>query len=288
MDLYFVVDMEGISGISGETIVRVGHEEWASRGRHLATAEVNAAIAGAIRGGAKRIWVKDGHDLGQNLLVEDLNGGAELIYGSTSVVGQMPGLDGSFDAVFLIGFHARMGTYRAQMDHTITTAAVSEIRLNDIPVGEIGIYAAYAGYLGVPVVLVSGDHAATQEARDLLGGTLTTVSVQQALGRFSGRLLSPQEVHLNIEAAAEKALKGERPRPWLPSLPLKATVDFLRSAEADMAEMVPGASRMGARTVQYSHDDPKLVFKSIQAMVHLGAIAARRWATIIYTTGARA
>jgi D-amino peptidase len=75
VDVYIVMDMEGISGISGEAVVRVGHQEWAGRGRKLATGDVNAAVEGALAAGARRIWVKDGHAGGdqQNLLIEELN-----------------------------------------------------------------------------------------------------------------------------------------------------------------------------------------------------------------------
>lgn len=46
-------------------------------------------------------------------------------------------------------------------------------------------------------------------------------------------------------------------------------VDLLRSAEADMAEMVPGAERTGARTVVYANEEPALAFKGLQAMINL-------------------
>jgi D-amino peptidase len=287
MDVYMVMDMEGISGVSGEAVVRVGHQEWAGRGRKLATADVNAAVDGVRAAGARRIWVNDGHAGGdqQNVLIEELHAAAELVTGSGSVWSHMPGLDKTFGAVLLVGFHARMGTHRAQMDHTITTAAVHEVRLNGTPVGEIGIYAAYAGLHGIPVVLVTGDLAATREATALLG-EITTVAVQEAYGRFSGRLLAPQEAHRRIRGAAAEALK-QGGRPWSLERPYTVAVDFLRSAEADMAEFVPGARRAAARTVEYAHDDPEMTFKALKAMVALGGSAAHKWATAIYTTGSR-
>jgi D-amino peptidase len=285
MDIYIVADMECISGISSSPMVRVGHQEWANRGRFLATAEVNAAVEGAVSAGAGRIWIKDGHDAGENLVAEKVHSAAELISGSAAVAGQMPGLDRSFDAVFLIGFHARMGTTRAHFDHTITTTSVSEVRLNGTPVGEIGIYAAYAGIHGVPVTLVTGDFAATQEAQDLLGDVMT-VSVKEGFGRFSARVLSPDEAHQRISSASQHAASMKRD-PWWLSAPVSVAVDFLRSADADMAEMVPCARRVGARTVEYAHESAEMVFKALQAMVNLGGIAANRWALGLYGTGAR-
>lgn len=286
MDVYIVFDMECISGVTDGRMIRTGHEQWASRGRRLATAEVNAAIEGLLAGGAGRIWVKDGHDSGENLLREELHKEAELISGSTAsgIAGLMPDLDESFGCVVMIGFHARMGTLHAHFDHTISTATVSEVRLNGTPVGEIGIYAAYAGQFGVPVTMVTGDAAGAQEARDLIGD-IETVAVKQGIGRFSARTLSPQVTQPQIREAAQRALSTSV-EPLLFGAPLTVEMDFLRSAEADMAELVPGADRSGPRTVSYTHEDSQMAFQALQAMVNLGGIASSRWARALYTTGA--
>ena len=283
--VYLVMDMEAVSGISNGSMIRVGHPEWAGRGRHLATAEVNAAVDGALAGGARRIWVMDGHDAGENLVREALHPAAELIAGAPAISPHMPGLDASFRAVFLVGFHARMGTRLAHFDHTVSTATVSEVRLNGTPVGEIGIYAAYAGVFGVPVTLVTGDVAATREATQLLG-RIETVAVKQGYGRFAARVAPPDRIHPQIRAAAERAMRG-RGRPWRLRRPLRAEVEFLRSADADLAEMVPGARRVDARTVAFAHRSAETVFKALRAMITLGGVAANRWATALYTTGAR-
>lgn len=281
MNVYIAMDMEGISGISNGGMLRTGHPDWASRGRHLATTEVNAAIEGALAAGAKRIWVEDAHDIGENLLREELHRAAELISKPGAVTGLMPGIDDSFDVVFLIGFHARAGTRRAYLDHTWSTACIREVRLNSTVVGEIGIFAAYAGFFGVPVVLVTGTAAATREAIELLGNVVT-VAVKEGYGRFSVRVLSSGETLPRVRVAAEKALKAGG-HPWKLQTPLNVAVDFLRSAEADMAEMIPGAQRTGPRTVEYSHETPDLAFKALQAMITLGGVAANRWARALYT-----
>lgn len=285
MSIYIVADMEGISGVSGETVVRVGHSEWAERGRHYMASDVNAAIEGALAAGAKRIWVRDGHAGGDNLVRERVHPAAHLISGAGAVSSHLPGLDDGFDAVFLIGFHARMGTHKAQMDHTITTAAIDEVRLNGTAVGEIGIYAAYAGTFGVPVALVTGDAAATKESEVLLGD-VGTVAVQEAYGRFSSRLLSFEDAHARIREGAAAAIRSRR-LPWRLEIPITVAVDFLRSADADMAECVPLSRRSGPRTVEYSADAPDVAFRALQALVHLGGIAAHRWATTIYGSGSK-
>lgn len=286
MNVYIVVDLECISGITNGSMIRTGHSEWATRGRQMATAEVNAAIEGALAAGARRIVVQDGHDSGENLLREALHPAAELLSGGMAIARYMPGLDGSFDAAMLVGFHARMGTAQAHFDHTISTACISEVRLGGTPVGEIGLYAAYAGVYGVPVAMVTGDRAGVAEAEELLGD-VATVAVKEGLGRFSAVVGAPEVIRPRIRAAAEQGLRARRP-PWTPRGPLRFEIDFLRSAEADMAEMVPGSARVGPRTVAYGHDDPATAFRGMEAMVNLAGIAAGRWAQALYTTGNRA
>jgi D-amino peptidase len=285
MDVYIVVDLECISDISNGSMIRVGHPDWASTGRRTATEEVNVVIEGALAGGAKRIWVKDGHDAGENLLRELLHPAAELLSGTYAIPGHMPGLDESFDAIFLIGFHAMMGTPLAHFDHTVSTATISEVRLNETPVGEIGIYSAYAGLFGVPVVFATGDRAGAQEAADLLGD-IVTVSVKDGFGRFSARVPSSKVTRPQIRDGAERALKTGGTVYRLDN-PLTIEVDFLRSADADMAEMLPGADRPGARTVSYTSSDQRMALRALQAMIALGSVAASRWAQALYGSSTR-
>lgn len=75
-------------------------------------------------------------------------------------------------------------------------------------------------------------------------------------------------------------------KPWKVESPLRVDIEYLRSAEADMAALVPGSLRTGGRSVSYSHTDLEFSFKALQAMVALGGIASSRWARNLYTTGA--
>ena len=283
MKVYVIVDLEGISGVTSADMIRVGSADWAARGRHLATAEVNAVVAGALAGGATKIVVRDSHDAGENLIREELHEAAELISGALSVPQFVVGLDASFGATFLVGFHARMGTLRGHFDHTITTASVSEIRLCGTPVGEIGLYGAYAGAHGVPVTMITGDAAAVREARELFGD-VPGVATKDGLGRFSASVPSPDVTRPLIREAAKRAVTYAG-HPWKLATPIRVDVDFLRSADADMAEMVPRSVRTGARTVTYEDAEPEHAFRAVAAMVNLGGIAANRWARNLY--GAR-
>ena len=283
MNVYIVIDMEGVAGVTHGSMIRTGHVEWRDRGTRLMTAEANAAIEGAFLGGASSVLVKDGHDSGQNIRREDLDPRAELVTGNSVTVGLMPGLDSTFDKLFLMGFHAKMGTRFAQFDHTISTATINNLSINNIVVGEIGMYGMLAGLRGVSVALTTGDGPAVDESLDLFGSH-QGVRVKQGLGRFAVRTFNPAQVLTQITEGAKNAMDNGAP-PLEISLPVTISIDFLRSAEADMAEMVPGSVRSSARTVQYVHEDPDTAFQALQAMVALAGIAASRWASGLYKSG---
>ena len=54
----------------------------------------------------------------------------------------------------------------------------------------------------------------------------------------------------------------------LPS-PYTLTVDFAATSHADMAELIPGSRRTGARRVEFWHDDYLVLYKTWRAMVTL-------------------
>jgi len=173
--VYISADIEGITGLvswhqcgtaSGD------HYDWPFA-RRMMTHDVNAAIRGARSGGAKEIVVKDSHNNGKNLLLDQLEPGAQLVSGvGSGIDGMMEGLDATFDCALLIGYHAMAGTAGGIMEHTYT-GGVHRFWINGMPSGEIAMSAAVAGRYGVPVVAVSSDRAACDEAEALIPGIAT-------------------------------------------------------------------------------------------------------------------
>ena len=73
---------------------------------------MNAAIEGALAGGATEIVVNDSHSTMRNLPPDALAGRASYISGSHKPLYMMQGLDGSFDAVLSCPTTARSGRQR--------------------------------------------------------------------------------------------------------------------------------------------------------------------------------
>lgn len=273
MRVYVSVDMEGVAGVVHEDQtdpIDPRHAGEYNRFRRLMLGEANAAIEGALASGAERIVVNDSHWWMRNLLPDELHPAAELVSGSTKARSMMEGVESGFDAALFVGYHAMAGTARAVIDHTYTDR-VHEARLNGRPVGELAINAALAGTYDVPVALVSGDQALAAEARALLGPSVETVVVKEAVGRFAARSVSPPEACRRIREGVGAAL-GRAHAPFRLPPPIRLEVDFELAHMADMAELAPGSVRTGGRTVSYTHDDYREVFRAWRALYNLASV----------------
>ncbi len=273
MRVYISVDMEGIAGVVHESQTDPSdpaHAAEYGRFRRLMTAEANAAIEGALAAGASKVVVNDSHWYMRNLLAEELHQAAELLSGDPKPRSMVEGIDAGFDAALFIGYHARAGTRHAILDHTYADR-IHEVRLNGHAVGELGINAAFAGVAGVPVALVSGDASLAAEARALLGEHVATVVVKQAVSRHAARSVAPAVACGMIRDGVTAALK-QKHVPFLLSPPITVEVDFALTIHADMAELCPGATRTGGRTVAFTHQDYREVFRAWRALLNLSAV----------------
>jgi D-amino peptidase len=247
--VYILTDMEGISGIVVREQITPGAAEY-ERARHLLAGDVNAAVAGCFDAGCTEVVVNDGHDGGFNFPIEAMDPRADYVIGSGRIDSSF-GLDGSFDAILLVGFHARAGTPAAIWDHTQSWDTWIRYSINGQELGEIGQEAAIAGHYGVPVAFVSGDRAATEEARALFGDAVEVVAVKDGHTRTSARCIHPQRAQAMIRAGVARALGRPREhyRPFVLTPPLDLTLETATSDHADRLER-NGCVRVDGHTVR--------------------------------------
>jgi D-aminopeptidase len=81
MKIYISADIEGVGGVARHEHSRVDGREY-PLARRLMTNEVNAAIRGVFEAGALDVTVSDSHNVGLNLLPEELDERARLVMGS--------------------------------------------------------------------------------------------------------------------------------------------------------------------------------------------------------------
>lgn len=247
MRLYILADMEGISGIGTLEHTRRESPEFVE-GCALMMAEVQTVVDEALRCGATRVVVCDTHGGGGQLPTEQMD--PRAVYETPDSARWMPSLNETFDGLILLGQHARAGTLNGFLDHTISSASWFEYRLNDQVCGEIAMAAAYAGHYDVPVIMLTGDEAAVEEGKALLGN-IPGVAVKRGLGRNRAECVPAAETHASIRAATRKALGSSgRLTPFKPTLPARVRLTLYRSDMADRLASRSGTKRIDARTVE--------------------------------------
>jgi D-amino peptidase len=266
MKVFLSTDMEGSAGIV-DWAQCVGEGPEAVAGRRLLLAEVNAAIDGALAGGATEIVVNDSHSTMRNLPAAELSGHASYIAGSHKPLYMMQGLDETFGACLFISYHGSAGA-PAGLSHTYNPRAVVEVRLDGTVTAEAGINALVAAHYGVPVVLVTGDRCACEETAAVIPGIHQAV-VKEPIGRLAAHSLHPDRARALIRAQAEAAVAGAAAA-GPPRLDPGALEVFVRTADiAEAASWVRGVERTGPRQVRIHGPDRLATYRSFCAAVLL-------------------
>jgi D-amino peptidase len=270
MKLLIATDMEGTSGVVDWNHVDPSKPEYA-RFRKVMTANVNAAIEGAIRGGATEIIVSDSHNTSTNILIEELDPRVSALNcGFRTNVLMVEGVD-QVDAAMLVSFHARNDTPNAILCHTFTLN-VGNLWVNGRLAGEIGVNAAICGHYNVPVLMVSSDLAGCKEAEEWIPGVETAV-LKRGNGRFAAECLPPEKAQELITSKAEKAVKnfiqGKAPKPVKMAAPTKMILQFTHSNEADGPSVLPEYKRLDATRLEFEGKDILEAFQRFIAAVFL-------------------
>ncbi|KMS76622.1 peptidase M55 [Streptomyces viridochromogenes] len=258
MRVYISADMEGITGLVDAEDVQPPGRDY-EYGRLMMTEDVNAAVCGALSGGATDVLVNDAHGPMRNLLPDQLHPRARLIKGRPKPMSMLEGLEADFGVALCVGFHARAGS-PGVMSHSFMGHEIEDMRLDGRPVGEIGLFHATAAAIGVPVGLLSGDDAACAEMTEWDSG-VTTVAVKTARDRFAAELRPPAESRAAIQAAAHSAVSrrltsSREPAPI--QKPATLAVRWQSAAVATHLLGIPGVTRSDNRTVEVAAQMPDL------------------------------
>ena len=271
MKVYITVDMEGVSGVTHNQHTSETGNDY-SMARQLMTAETNAAIEGAFEAGATEVVVNDAHGGNgeRNLLLRDLHREARLLTGRPKDLSQMAGVDASFDAALLVGYHVRANSLGV-IAHTIKSPFISELRINGKPVGEIGTNAYVAGHFGVPVALVTGDQHTAEEALDLMPWIETAV-VKESVAYTAALCLHPEKARQLIKEKTITALRRlEEMEPLMADVPVTFDVEAKDEGMVEMAAWgIPGWERVGPRHLRFVSDSLATAYRSLITVIYLG------------------
>lgn len=248
--VFIAADMEGSSGYVNWP-EKPPEESWF---REQITAEVNAAIEGAISGGASEFIVSDIHWRKQNIIPDRLQGKASLIRGTKRRLMWMDMVERS-NLVFLIGFHAGCGQPEAVLPHTIDTR-ITSLRINGVQADEAMISALTAGCFGVPVGLATGDKSFIDNVVSFLDN-IEAVVVKEGIGCTAALNLHPSLIIDKIREAAfrttKKGLNGLL-KPYLAASPVEMVMEVNWPGYADALSLIPGVARHGGREISFQGD----------------------------------
>mgnify|MGYP000888393054 FL=1 len=267
MDVLISVDMEGITGVADRSFVLEDQLNY-SLGQTLMESDVNAAIEGALEAGAKTVYVADAHNAGHNLRLTNLHSEAQLVTGSARPFPMIAGYE-KVDVAMFIGYHARLGTSQAVLDHTYT----SRLRLwiNGTEAGESYMNSLLCGHKGVPVALYTGDQALANEVSSFSPDAYKAV-VKSSWGRSAASSLHPTKSRELIKEKAIEALKAWQNgdiEPIKTTNPVEIKVEFIISEMAEQAAVLPGAKQLDARTVISVQPDIEMGIRAFLSMIAL-------------------
>ena len=248
--VYISVDMEGVAGVvTPDQLGPTGFEY--ERFRRFMTDETLAAVKAAQHAGATQIVVSDSHGNGENLLIEAFPNDVQIVRSWPRHGLMAAGLDSTFNAVLLIGYHASTTSSTGVRAHTISSATFARVALNGQNVSEGEWVAAQAGALGVPVVFASGDDAATRQLKERLGD-IVTVETKQSLGFHSALTLTPQESVARIGAGVSTAMaRLGKFKPYVLSTPISLEITFKNYMPAEVLSYLRSVERVDSHSIRF-------------------------------------
>jgi D-amino peptidase len=252
MKILIAVDIEGIAGVANSR--EYDHFEF---GREWCTQDVNAAVEGALAGGATEITVSDTHGRhNDNILFDKLHPRARLIRGGKNTpLYFMEGLTKDTDLVLLVGWHDK-ARGPGVLAHTFAgEMRMGDIRINGMVCGEVEIAAGVAGHFEVPVGFISGDDV-TCKAAQAFFGDIETAPVKRAIDRYAADCLPLEMARDLIRQGTKRAVeRSAKFKPFRHRPPFTLEWDCSDHNVATILARVPGAELVQPNSVRYTNKE---------------------------------
>ncbi|MFY1679473.1 MULTISPECIES: M55 family metallopeptidase [unclassified Streptomyces] len=271
MKILISADMEGATGVTWPADVLPGTTQW-ERCRTLLTSDVNAAVRGLVDGGAAEVLVNEAHWTMRNLLLERLDERALLLTGRHKALSMVEGVQyGDVDGVVFLGYHAGAGM-EGVLAHTYLANQITGVWLNDVRASEGLLNAHVAAEYGVPVVLVTGDDAACEDALGYAPAAVK-VAVKDHVSRYAAVCRTPQRTAEDIRVAAEEAVTRATRYEPVRGGPFTVAVEFDAEHLAAASTLVPGVSQVGERRVAYTTSTMYQAIRTFKAVTTIASAA---------------
>ncbi|MFG2268827.1 M55 family metallopeptidase [Streptomyces chartreusis] len=252
MKILISADMEGATGVTWSADVLPGTPQW-ERCRAMFTSDVDAAVLGFFDGGADAVLINEAHWSMRNLLLERLDERAEMLTGRHKTLSMVEGVQhGDVDGIAFVGYHAGAGM-EGVLAHTYLANQITGVWLNDVRASEGLLNAHVVAEYGVPVVLVTGDDLACEDALGYAPEALK-VAVKDHVSRYAAVCRTPARTAADIRAAAKEAAALAVRHEPVRGGPFTVAVEFDAEHLAMAVTVVPGVERIGERKVAYTSE----------------------------------
>ncbi|MBQ9774103.1 MAG: M55 family metallopeptidase [Clostridia bacterium] len=250
MNIYIMVDLEGISGLYAREQMTPDASRFSEARRYM-TREVNLCARACREAGADKIYVRDGHGGSYTLIWDQLS--SDVDYAVCGITGDVryPGLE-NCDAVILLGYHAMAGTRGGLLEHTMSSKTVQNYWLNDVRIGEVELDAAILADYQKPVIMVSGDTAVCEEAKAFLPW-VETAEVKKSIACFGSMLLPPARAEAVLTEAVTRAIanfKNGKVGHYKVESPVRLRAEYVERTQLPTPAAKPYMTVIDGRTVE--------------------------------------
>lgn len=260
--IFISTDIEGTAGACTWECGKKGTWEYQQQCEVLKR-ELLALVDGINQTGKDyKITIKDAHSTGWNYDILDFPENCEIIRGwDDGLFCMMQGLDETFDAAVLLGYHSCAGTAASPLAHTFHSRRYQRIVLNGELLSEFLISYYISALYNVPVIMLSGDKGICEEAVRY-DSSIMTVIVQEGKGG-SVVSISEKRAEQMLNIGIREALKNQERKKCI--LPAHFVMDltYFSHTEANKYAYYPGCVRMDANTVRYETDDFRELLRAL-------------------------
>ena len=274
MKILVSADMEGATGVTWPADCEPGTEQW-QRCRAMFTSDVNAAVAGFLDGGADEVLVNEAHSTMRNLLLEVLDERATMLTGRHKDLTMVEGVQhGDVDGIAFVGYHTGAGT-QGVLAHTYLPNSITGVWVDEHPASEGYLNAIVCAEYGVPVVLVTGDDKACEDAKSY-APEARTVAVKDHVSRYAAVCRPPARTYADIRDGAREAVSLAQRHDVRTDGPFVVEVEVDATQLVTNACMVPGVDRVAERRVRYTAPTGYEMIRTFKAVTTLIANAVEK------------
>lgn len=236
MEYLIAVDLEGIHGVVGEAYGKLSKDSpYHAPAAEAAVYEINAAVNALFDNGATKVAVWDNHGGGGNVDFSKVDSRVIKIDPKGNKFRFDFVMEHNFSAILFLGYHPMEGTPAGVLAHTFNSTAIQYAKLNDKPIGELGIDSYICATHGIKPLFVASDRVGVAEMLNFCP-TIHSVVTKYGIKRNKAELRDREEVLKDIYETVSAAAKENRENP-IPRFPKLAHLE-VRYTRTERAEEV--------------------------------------------------